>query len=324
MIGEGLRAEVEHEIAHPRAGVLAAVAALGLRPGQRVLDVGCGPGAHLGLLAGAVSPGGSVVGIDLDAGRVAFATERWADSSTIAVREGDHGALPFADGSFDVAWASLVLHHAERPLAMLGELRRVVRPGGLVAIVEGDTGGSFPTLPWPPDLEIALRRAAWEGARANHDGTLEYHYAGYIGRELPRLLREAGLAEVRVVACPDVDRAPLHPQRAAEIRAGSPGRSRVACAISCRRANWRECWPSSNPIRLPTCSPVQTSSWCAPGCWRSGGFEAALPLHATVGAGRVAIATRAARLSGQQGGRSAWSRRRASGWPRWHRWRTGR
>jgi len=218
MIGEKLRAEVEYEIAHPRAGVLAAIAALGLRPGQRVLDVGCGPGAHLGLLAGAVSPGGSVVGIDLDAGRVAFAAERWGGNDTIAVREGDHGALPFPDGSFDVAWASLVLHHAERPLAMLGEMRRVVRPGGLVAIVEGDTGGSFPVLPWPPDLESALRRAAWEGARANHDGTLEYHYSGYIGRELPRLLREAGLDAIRVVACPDVDRAPLHPQRAAEIR----------------------------------------------------------------------------------------------------------
>lgn len=171
------------------------------------------------MLAGAVSPGGGVVGIDLDAERVAFAAERWASNGMIAVREGDHGALPFDDGAFDVAWASLVLHHARRPLAMLGEMRRVVRPGReLVAIVEGDTGGSFPVLPWPPDLEIALRRAAWEGARANHGGTLEYHYSGYIGRELPRLLREAGLAEVRVVACPDVDRPPLHPQRAAEIR----------------------------------------------------------------------------------------------------------
>jgi SAM-dependent methyltransferase len=226
MSGDALRAEVEYEIAHPRAGVLAAVAAPGLQPGQRMLDVGCGPGAHLGLFAGAVSPGGRVVGIDLDAARVAFAAERWGEqiaAGAIEVREGDHGALPFADGSFDVAWASLVLHHAEQPLAMLGGMRRVVHPGGLVAILEGDTGGSFPCLPWPPDLEIALRRAAWEGARANHDGTLPYHYAGYIGRELPRLLREAGLSEVRVVACPDVDRAPLHPQHEAEIRAWFAG-----------------------------------------------------------------------------------------------------
>lgn len=221
MVGEAYREGVAYEIAHPRQSIVAAVAALGLGPGQRVLDVGCGAGPHLGLFAQAVAPGGQVVGLDLAADRLALAAERWSAevaAGTIALREGDHDALSARAGEFDAAWSSAVLHHAERPLAMLGEMARVVRPGGLVAVLDGDTGGSFPVLPWPPELEQRLRAAAWAGQEAQFDGTLPYYFAGYIGRQMPRLLREAGLTDVQILPLPDVDRAPLDPQREAEIR----------------------------------------------------------------------------------------------------------
>jgi SAM-dependent methyltransferase len=116
-----------------------------------------------------------------------------------------------------VAWTSAVLHHAERPMALLGEMARVVRPGGLVAVLDNDTAGSFPVLPWPPDLEQRLRAAAWAGQEANFDGTLGHHFDGYVGRLLPQLLREAGLRDIQMHALPDLDRAPLDPPREAEI-----------------------------------------------------------------------------------------------------------
>ena len=223
---DALRTEVAYEIAHPRQSILSAITALGLGPGQRVIDVGCGAGAHLGLFAREVAPGGVVVGLDHAADRLALAAELWSDaivSGAIELRAGDHDALPVQDAAFDLAWSSLVLHHARQPLIMLGELARVVRPGGAVAVLDGDTGGSFPVLPWPPDLEHRLRAAAWAGQEDNFDGALPNHFAGYVGRQLPRLLREAGLRDVRLLAVSDLDRAPLPPQREAEIRAWFTG-----------------------------------------------------------------------------------------------------
>jgi SAM-dependent methyltransferase len=221
MVSEEYRAEVEREIARPRQSIAAAVAALGLGPGGRVLDVGCGAGPHLGLFARAGAPGGQVIGLDRAADRLALAGELWRAEvavGAIALREGDHDALPFADGAFDAAWSSMVLHHAEDPQTMLGEMRRVVRPGGTVAVLDGDAGGSYPILPWPPDLEMRLRLAGWEAQATGFDGKLPYHFSGYTGRQLPRLLREAGLTDVRILPLPDVDRAPLDPRREAEIR----------------------------------------------------------------------------------------------------------
>lgn len=207
-------------------GVVAALAALGLAPGWRVLDVGCGPGPHLGHFARAVAPGGLVVGLDRDPAALALAAARRAGppaAGLIALLAGDHDAIPARDGAFDLAWSSAVLHHAPRPLVMLGEMARVVRPGGLVAVLDADTGGSFPLLPWPPDLEQRLRAAAWAGQEADFDGALGHHFAGYIGRQIPRLLREAGLRDIQIHALPEVDRAPLDPAREAEIRAWFAG-----------------------------------------------------------------------------------------------------
>lgn len=226
MVSEAYRVGVAYEIAHPRQSVRAAVPELGLGPGQRLLDVGCGGGLHLGLFARAVAPGGQIVGLDLDADSLALAAEHWAGeiaAGTIALREGDHDAIPARDGEFDLAWSSAVLHHAERPATLLGEMARVVRPGGLVAVLDSDTGGSFPVLPWPPALEQRLRAASLAGQEANFHGKLGHHFAGYVGRQLPRLLREAGLRDIQLHALPEVDHPPLSPQREAEICAWFTG-----------------------------------------------------------------------------------------------------
>lgn len=217
---EHLLNAARYELRHPRADVVAAIAALGLRPGMRLIDIGCGPGAHLGLFADGVIPGGKVVGLDSDSERLAIAVElhpELAAEGSIQFEEGDLHDLPFEDDTFDVAWMSAVLHHEETPLDALAEMARVTRPGGLVAVLDGDTGGSFPCLPWPPAFELRLRAADLRAQDESYGGTLPYHFAGFTGRALTRLLREAGLVDIRLCAFTDVDRAPLDPPREREL-----------------------------------------------------------------------------------------------------------
>ncbi len=216
-----VRTVAPYEMGHPGQAVVAALDALGLQAGMRVLDAGCGAGVHLPLMADLVGPGGMVVGLDIDSERVALARELCQPLMTtcaIELRVGDLHETPVDAGSFDLVWSSAVLHHEPAPVETLHHFRSLVRPGGLVAILDGDTGGSFPCLPWPPELEMRLREATLRAQRDEHGGTLDYHFSGYIGRALPRLLRESGLSDVRLYAVTDVDRTPLHPVREGELR----------------------------------------------------------------------------------------------------------
>jgi SAM-dependent methyltransferase len=100
-----------------------------LRAGQRALDVGCGPGAltsHLVDLLGA----DAVSAIDPSAPFVAATRDRLPG---VDVREGVAEELPYADASYDVALAQLVVHFMKDPVRGLREMSRVVRPGGIVA-----------------------------------------------------------------------------------------------------------------------------------------------------------------------------------------------
>lgn len=125
-----------------------------LAPGQSLLDVGCGPGTITLDLAGVVAPG-RAVGIDaatdvVDQARAA--AER--AGVPVAFEVADMFALPFADGSFDVVHAHQVLQHVADPVAALVEMRRVCRPGGVVAARDGD----YPAFAFAPD-EPGLTRA---------------------------------------------------------------------------------------------------------------------------------------------------------------------
>lgn len=216
-----LREDAACEMAHPAANILAAITALGLQPGMLVLDIGCGGGAHLSLFADKIAPGGVVTGLDIGADQLAIAADLHSGlvtSGAVRVREGDLHQLPFDDASFDVAWMSAVLHHEERPIDALAEMARVVKPGGLVAVLDGDSDGSFPCLPWPPEFEHALRAAALRAQREHFGGTLSYAFDGYIARRLPRLLREAGLVETRTQAFAHVESSPLSAHAEAALR----------------------------------------------------------------------------------------------------------
>ena len=110
---------------------------LGLRPGDGVLDIACGPGNFSRAFAAAVGDSGLVVGIDasetmLDRGASELA--RSGLSNLVLVR-GDAGALPFRDASFDAACCFAALHLFDDPYAGLDEMTRVLTPGGRIALM---------------------------------------------------------------------------------------------------------------------------------------------------------------------------------------------
>lgn len=160
-----------------------------LRPGMRVLDVGCGPGTITADLAELV-PNGGVTAVDAEPGILAraraVASERGLDNIEFAV--GDAGALAFADGAFDVVHAHQVLQHVADPVAVLREMRRVCRPGGLVAARDADYAAMtwHPALPALDEWLTTYRRVA-RAAGGEPDA----------GRRLLGWARRAGLDDVR-------------------------------------------------------------------------------------------------------------------------------
>ncbi|HEY7429242.1 MAG TPA: class I SAM-dependent methyltransferase [Streptosporangiaceae bacterium] len=107
----------------------------GLRPGQAVLDVGCGAGACLFAAARAVGPGGHVTGIDLAAGMLAraAATAARLELGNVTVEAGDAEDPDFPDGSFDVVLASNVMFLLDDPERAARRYAELLRPGGVFA-----------------------------------------------------------------------------------------------------------------------------------------------------------------------------------------------
>ncbi|MBN0045963.1 class I SAM-dependent methyltransferase [Streptomyces actuosus] len=116
--------------AHP---VEALLDTAGVGAGTRVLDVGTGTGTAA---AAAVERGARVRAVDADAGMVAAARARGVDARTAVLPE-----LPYGDGEFDAVVGNFALNHVGRPRAALAELRRVLRPGGRVAVTVWGGGG---------------------------------------------------------------------------------------------------------------------------------------------------------------------------------------
>jgi SAM-dependent methyltransferase len=141
----------------------------GVRGGQRVLDVGCGPGALTAVLVDRLGAD-AVAAVDPSKPFVAAATERFPD---VDVRLASAEQLPYADDSFDAALAELVVHFMKDPVAGLAEMARVVVPGGTVsACVWDHAGGGGPLSTfWKAVLDLddtAPDESHLAGAREGH------------------------------------------------------------------------------------------------------------------------------------------------------------
>jgi SAM-dependent methyltransferase len=123
-----------------------------LRAGQSLLDVGCGPGNITVDIASRVAPG-PVLGIDAAADAIAAATEANTAPDRVTFAVGDVYALDAADDTYDVVHAHQVLQHLSDPVAALREMRRVTRPGGLVAVRDSD----YASFAWAPDAPLLVR-----------------------------------------------------------------------------------------------------------------------------------------------------------------------
>ncbi|MFI1471251.1 class I SAM-dependent methyltransferase [Streptomyces wuyuanensis] len=109
------------------------VEAMGLRPGEAVLDAGCGTGRALPLLRRAVGPAGTVVGVDLTLEMLQAAAHAGRDRDATLL-QADASRLPLRTASMDAVFASGLIAHLPNPADDLRELARVVRPGGRLAL----------------------------------------------------------------------------------------------------------------------------------------------------------------------------------------------
>lgn len=165
---------------------------VGIQPGWRVLDAGCGPGSFLPTLADLVGPDGSIAAFDLAPENAALAEERahmWQLPCPVEARVGSVMELPYSDDEFDAVWCANTTQYLsdDELTRALAEMRRVVRPGGLIAVKEVE-----PTLdcilPGDPLLYARYRDAM---ARTTERGRI-----GLRGRGMYHWLRDAGLVEI--------------------------------------------------------------------------------------------------------------------------------
>ena len=137
----------------------------GLEDGERVLDVGCGTGSLTFALPLAANLS-EIAAIDYSPVFVEEARRRNADAR-IEIREADACALPFPNDSFDRALSLLVLHFVPEPAKAVSEMRRVVRPGGVVAAAVWDHLGGLPCMRMMWDT-VAARNDAAREARSRY------------------------------------------------------------------------------------------------------------------------------------------------------------
>jgi len=156
----------------------------GVRSGQHVLDVGCGPGALTSELVARLGAD-NVSAVDPSESFVAAIGERFPGTD---VQRAPAEELPFADGTFDAALAQLVVHFMSDPVAGLREMRRVTRDGGAVAACVWDLpGGRAPML-----------SVFWQAARQLDPGIEgEAGRPGTRAGHLAELFEEAGLSEIQ-------------------------------------------------------------------------------------------------------------------------------
>jgi ubiquinone/menaquinone biosynthesis C-methylase UbiE len=161
-------------------------AALGAQAGERILDVGCGPGFYVRELLDEVGPGGSLVAVDASPDMLELARRRCEGFENVTFREGDATALPVDDNDFDAALCVQVMEYVPDPSVALAEMFRALRPGGRALVWDIDWG----TVWWHSEEPQRMRRvlSAWDDHLVHPS----------LPRRLGPYLRAAGFVDVTV------------------------------------------------------------------------------------------------------------------------------
>ena len=160
-----------------------------IRPGDAILEVGCGTGVVIRDLAAIAGPRGSVVGVDPSRLILREARKRCRGArGRVTLREADGAALPFKGGRFDAVLAITVILHVADPLRVVAEMARVTRRGGRVGVQDQDFGTVAVT-----HADRALTDRIMRGVAAH------IYAEPDSGRRLPGLLRQAGVQDVRLL-----------------------------------------------------------------------------------------------------------------------------
>lgn len=160
-----------------------------LKPGMRVLEVGCGIGSLARRVAGKIAPGGEVVGVDRQQAQLQTAGRLAKEQGigNLSLHLGEATALDFPAAEFDGAYCRFVVEHVPDPLVLVREMMRVVKPGGWVCCFEWENGCSV-IHPDSPSL-----REVW---KAVYEVQLSLGGDPHIARKLYGILSQAGLGNV--------------------------------------------------------------------------------------------------------------------------------
>jgi ubiquinone/menaquinone biosynthesis C-methylase UbiE len=169
-----------------------------LQPGMSLLDCGCGPGTITAGLAKFVAPG-EVVAFDIAEEQIHIARKHTEEMgiTNVEFRVADIFDIPFPDGTFDAAYVNAVLEHLNEPVSALREIRRVLKPGGMVGVRDVDHGGDVIAPEEGPfvthkDMLVEV----WKSPRRGGDPMM--------GKHLRSLLRRGGFVRVEATASFDV------------------------------------------------------------------------------------------------------------------------
>jgi ubiquinone/menaquinone biosynthesis C-methylase UbiE len=164
-----------------------------IKPGQIVLDVGCGPGTDTIQLARQVSPSGQIIGVDYDTMMIAEAEQRAEKagvSDWVIHKCADAVELPFESDYFDACRAERLFEHLLDPAKALSEMVRVTKSGGWIVLLDSDWG-TFSIDANEIETERRLVRFFSEQIVNN----------GYSGRQLYRLFKQQGIADISTQMC---------------------------------------------------------------------------------------------------------------------------
>jgi len=184
---------------------------LNLKPGDVVLDLGCGPGLWTHLLAEKVKPNGRVVGLDFSPDLINYAVENLKKdplSNIVEFRKDNFYDVPFDNDTFDLIFFGNCFAYVADYVKILEEMKRVTKKGGRIAAKDFD-GALFIVNPIEPQLSLKILAAA---AQALKENPLEPVFDNFIGRKMHGLFLQAGLKDVSTTSYAIQKLSPLIPE----------------------------------------------------------------------------------------------------------------